>query len=108
MQKVWKNNKVSQTNNNVWHIYVFLALIMCPVGVTCHIAESLIDASCFQAQLFVPKCHELICGFTTWKHGPKAQSWTPTGDTGWFAQQMWGGLGKVVKDYPFQEIKHIA
>lgn len=35
-----------------------------------------------------------------------AQSWT--GDTGWFAQQMWGGLGKVVKDYPFQEIKHIA
>lgn len=76
---------------------------MCPVGVTCHSAESLIDASCFQAQLFVPKCQELICGLTPCMHGPKALSWTLMG-----AQQMWGSLVKVVKDYPFQEIKHIA
>lgn len=44
---------------------------LCPVGITCHGAESLIDASCFSGAIIAPKCQDLICDFVMWTHGPE-------------------------------------
>lgn len=69
----------------------------CPIGISCHTAGSLIDASCFWGAIMVPKCQELICGFIMWTHGPRrGPDLGPLGELEKFAQQMWEGLRKKV------------
>lgn len=62
---------------------------LCPVGITCHGAESLIDASCFSGgAITAPKCQELISDSVMWTHGPQDElTWQLSLP---FGQQMWG------------------
>lgn len=71
------------------------AVRLCPVGITCHGAESLIDASCFSggnysAQMSRPNLW--LRNVDTWAWG-RGDTAAPEGLTRWFGQQMWGADG---------------
>lgn len=68
---------------------------LCPVGITCHGAESLIDASCFSggnysAQMSRPNLW--LCNVDTWARG-RGDTAAPEGLARRFGQQMWGAEG---------------
>lgn len=87
----------------------------CPIGIICHTARSLIDASCVWGAIMVSKCQELICGFIMWTHGPRrGPDPGPSGKSvivcsadvrcvktlgvGKSLQKMWNQLLEVLKD----------
>lgn len=90
---------------------------LCPVGITCHGAESLIDASCFLGGNYsveMSRPNLWLCNVDTQARG-NGDTAAPEELTHWFGQQMWGasferaGLkwGDLIKRCNFYSVKQL-
>lgn len=68
----------------------------CPVGLSCHGAESLIDASCFSGGNYnvqMSRANLCLCNVDTWARG-RGDAAAPEGFTRWFwSADVKGWLG---------------